>query len=106
TVVDEGVDAAVRIAHLPDSALVATAVGAVRRIVCASPSYVARHGKPSEPRELAEHRCISFTGLTPNDTRTFGPGPKGGRARQVKVEPILTVNTAEAAIASALGGQG
>ena len=105
-VLDEGVDAAVRIAHLPDSALVATAVGAARRIVCASPSYVARHGKPSEPGALAEHRCISFTGLTPNETWTFGPGPKGGRARRVKVEPVLTVNTAEAAIASALGGQG
>jgi DNA-binding transcriptional LysR family regulator len=47
-VVDEGVDVAVRIAHLPDSALVATSVGFVRRVVCASPKYIARHG--SRPR--------------------------------------------------------
>jgi DNA-binding transcriptional LysR family regulator len=103
---DEGIDAAVRIAHLPDSALVATHVGVTRRIVCASPAYLARHGKPTEPRALAEHRCISFTALTPSETWSFGPGPDGGRAKQVKVEPILSVNTAEAAIASALEGQG
>jgi len=104
--VDEGIDAAIRIAHLPDSALVATHVGATRRVVCASPAYLARHGQPSEPRALADHRCISFTALTPSETWSFGPGPHGGRAKQVRVEPILSVNTAEAAIASALEGQG
>jgi DNA-binding transcriptional LysR family regulator len=105
-VLDEGVDVAVRIAHLPDSALIATAVGLTRRIVCASPAYLAGRGKPTEPRALAEHRCISFTALTPTETWTFAPGPKGGRAKHVKVEPVLTVNTAEAAIASAIAGQG
>jgi DNA-binding transcriptional LysR family regulator len=105
-VLDEGIDAAVRIAHLPDSALVATSVGATHRVVCASPAYLARHGKPTEPRALADHRCISFTALTPSETWTFGAGPEGGRAKQVKVDPVLTVNTAEAAIASALDGQG
>jgi DNA-binding transcriptional LysR family regulator len=103
---DEGIDAAVRIAHLPDSALVATQVGVIRRIACASPAYLARHGKPAEPRALAEHRCISFTALTPGETWSFGPGPGGGRAKQVRVEPFLSVNTAEAAIASAVEGQG
>lgn len=106
SVLDEGVDVAIRIAHLPDSSLVATAVGSVRRVVCASPAYLARHGKPGEPRALGEHRCISFTALTPTETWTFGPGPEGGRAKQVKVEPVLTVNTAEAAIGSAIAGQG
>jgi DNA-binding transcriptional LysR family regulator len=103
---DEGIDAAIRIAHLPDSALVAANVGVTRRVLCASPAYLARYGTPSEPRALAEHRCISFTGLTPSETWTFGPGPEGGRAKQVKVEPVLSVNTADAAIASALEGQG
>ena len=105
-VLDEGVDVAVRIAHLPDSALVATAVGATRRVVCASPAYLARRGKPSEPAALAEHRCISFTALTPTETWTFAAGPGRGRAKRVKVEAVLTVNTAEAAIASAIAGQG
>ena len=105
-VLDEGVDAAVRIAHLPDSALVATSVGVVRRRVCASPAYLARPGKPTVPQDLAAHRCINFTALTPSDRWTFGPGPEGGRAKQVKVDAVLTVNTAEAAIASAIAGQG
>jgi DNA-binding transcriptional LysR family regulator len=91
---------------LPDSALVATKLGVAHRVVCASPAYLARHGVPREPRALAEHRCISFTALTPNETWSFGPGPEGGRAKQVKIEPILSVNTAEAAIASALEGLG
>lgn len=105
-VVDEGIDVAVRIAHLPDSALVATSVGSVRRVVCASPAYLSRYGKPSEPRALTEHRCISFSALTPSETWTFGPGPEGGRTKHVKIEAVLSVNTAEAAIASALEGQG
>ena len=74
--------------------------------MCASPAYLARHGKPREPRALAEHRCIRCTALTPGETWSFGPGPDGGRAKQVKIEAVLTVNTAEAAIASALEGQG
>ena len=106
SLIDEGIDVAVRFAHLPDSALVATAIGTVRRVVCASPAYLARHGKPSEPRDLAAHRCISFSALTPSATWSFGPGPEGGRAKQVKVDAVLTVNTAEAAIASAIEGQG
>jgi DNA-binding transcriptional LysR family regulator len=98
--VDEGIDVAVRIAHLPDSALVATAVGEVRRVVCASPSYLSRHGRPRAPADLARHRCISFTGATPSDAWTFA-----GRV-QVRVQPVLGVNVAEAAIASAVDGVG
>lgn len=69
-------------------------------------AYLARRGTPAAPRALAKHRCISFTALTPTDTWTFASGPEGGRAKHVKVEPVLTVNTAEAAIASAIAGQG
>lgn len=105
-IVDEGIDVAVRIAHLPDSSLVATQLGSVRRVVCASPGYLARHGRPSDPSELASHRCIGFTATTASDTWTFAAGPSGGRSRSVRVHPVLTVNTAEAAIASARGGHG
>jgi DNA-binding transcriptional LysR family regulator len=104
--VDEGVDVAIRIAHLPDSALVGKPVGAVRRVACASPDYLARHGRPRTPSELANHRCISFSGLTPSDVWTFGAGGNGGRPILVTVQPILTVNTAEAALGSASAGQG
>lgn len=102
--VDEGIDVAVRIAHLPDSALVATAVGEVRRIVCASPAYLAAHGRPRAPADLASHRCIAFTGATPGDVWTFGGASK--RTSQVRVRPVLSVNVAGAAIASAIDGVG
>jgi DNA-binding transcriptional LysR family regulator len=101
---DEGIDVAVRIAHLPDSALVAKQVGTVRRVACASPAYLKRHGEPREPSELARHRCISNAGVTPSDTWTFGK--RDGRTRHVAVQPVLVANTAEAAIGSAMAGNG
>ena len=104
-IVDEGVDVAVRIAHLPDSALVATPVGEVRRVVCASPAYLAAYGTPRDPGELAGHRCIAFTALTPSDIWMFA-GSDGGRPRQVRVQSVLAVNLAEAAIGAALDGLG
>jgi DNA-binding transcriptional LysR family regulator len=102
-VIDEGVDVAVRIAHLPDSALVATPVGEVRRVVCASPAYLAAHGTPRDPAELGGHRCIAFTSLTPSDVWTFA-GSEGGRLRQVRVQSVMAVNLAEAAIGAAVDG--
>jgi DNA-binding transcriptional LysR family regulator len=50
---DEQADVAVRIGELPDSTFVATGVGAVRRVICASPAYLAAHGVPARPRDLA-----------------------------------------------------
>lgn len=105
-VVDEGVDVAVRIGELPDSALVAVGVGHVRRVVVASAGYVARRGTPRTPAELAAHRCVSLASVTPSDTWTFGAGPGGDRGRQVKVRPVLTVNVADAAIHAAAADLG
>jgi len=105
-VVDEGIDVAVRIGHLPDSALVATAIGAVRRVVVASPAYLARNGRPSTPADLATHRCISLSAVTPSDAWSFGARREGERSRQVRVHPVLTVNVADAAIAAAESGIG
>ncbi len=103
--VDEGVDVAVRIGALPDSSLVATRVGDVRRVTCASPSYLARHRAPTEPADLATHDCVSFSQTTPGEAWTFG-ARDGGRAKQVRIRPRLSVNTAEAAVASAVEGHG
>src|SRR5688572_4274416 len=63
--VEEGLDAAVRIGHLGDSSLAAIPVGRVRRVVCASPAYLRAHGTPRRPQDLREHRCVRFTGLAP-----------------------------------------
>lgn len=98
-VIEEGIDVAIRIADLPDSSLVATRVGEVRRIACASPAYLRNHPAPRAPADLARHELIAFAQVTPTDTWTFGP-------RHVAVRPRLSVNTADAAIASALAGGG
>ncbi|EYF08169.1 LysR family transcriptional regulator [Chondromyces apiculatus] len=103
SLIEEGVDVAVRIGHLPDSALIATAVGSVRRLVIASPEYLARHGRPKAPKDLATHRCIASTGLTPHDSWSFGAR---GPGRRVRVHPRLSVNVVDAAIRSAVSGIG
>ena len=99
----EHVDVAVRIGDLPDSTLVATGVGKIRRVVCASPAYLAAHGTPAKPRDLAEHQCITFEALASVPCWVFGSGKS---AQQVPVLPRLEINTAEAAIAAAILGVG
>ncbi|WP_460046688.1 LysR family transcriptional regulator [Pseudomonas sp. S2_H01] len=98
---EEHGDIAVRIGELPDSSLMATRVGTVRRVVCASPAYLSQRGEPTHPTDLAEHDCITFEVLESKRAWVFG----AGRSQvSVPVQSRLTVNTAEAAIdASALG---
>jgi DNA-binding transcriptional LysR family regulator len=105
SLVEEGVEVAVRIAHLPDSALLATAVGSVRRVVVASPKYLVHHGRPKVPSDLTGHRCIASTAITPHDSWNFA-GRAGARAKRVRVSPVLSVNVADAAIRSAVSGIG
>ena len=101
--IEEGMDISVRIGALPDSSLRATRVGDIRLVTCASPSYLAERGKPSSPRELAEHDCISVTALSRADRWIF-PGAKA--PQRIAVRPRLIVNTAEAAIDAAKDGLG
>jgi len=96
----EGIDLAVRIGALPDSALRALPVGQVRIVVCASPAYLARAGIPRRPAELARHDCVAFAGTTPIPDRW-----SVGKAR-VPVRARLVVNTPEAAVDAALAGVG
>jgi DNA-binding transcriptional LysR family regulator len=98
---EEHGDVALRIGDLPDSSLVATQVGKVRRVVCASPSYLSNRGVPTTPDDLVGHDCITFEVLESKRAWVFG----SGRAQvSVPVRARLAVNTAEAAIAaSALG---
>lgn len=98
--IEEGMDLAVRIGKLPDSSLVAVTVGALRRVVCASPAYLARKGTPHAPADLASHDCIGFTQESPGETAwRFTTG-------SVRVRPRLVTNSAEAAVASAGEGNG
>ena len=103
---EEGIDAAVRIGHLPDSSLIAVKTGDVRRVICASPEYLRRHGLPRQPNDLASHDCIIFSAMTPTDTWTFAASRGSDSVRTVRVRHRLIVTEAEAAIASAVEGRG
>ena len=101
--VDEHLDVAVRIGPLPDSALLAARVGEVRRVVCASPDWLERHGEPATPDALAGLCCVTFDGAGRGGRWTFGAG---ARRRRVAVRSRLLVDTAEAAVDAAIAGVG
>jgi len=97
---EEGVDVGVRIGMLPDSSLRARLVGQVRSVLCASPEYLEREGKPRDLDALSSHACIAFTSTTPiADRWSF-------ERRIIKVRARLVVNTGQAAMDAALAGVG
>ena len=100
---EDHIDLALRIGDLPDSALVATQVGMIRRVVCASPAYLTQWSEPATPEALAAHRCVTFEGLMAASAWTF-PAERGPQA--VAVRSRLCVNAADAAIAAAIAGLG
>ena len=100
---EEQIDVAVRIGALPDSSLIATRVGAVRRIVCASPAYLATRGAPQTPADLAALDCVTFEGLSSPTSWTF----RADNAEpSVRIHSRLAVTTAEAAVDAAIAGIG
>jgi DNA-binding transcriptional LysR family regulator len=99
---DEGIDIAVRISDLSDSALHAVKIGQVRRIVVAAPGYIATHGLPRSAADLAGHDIIAFDNQSVHDEWRFGDGP----GHTHRFEPKLLVNTADAAIEAAIAGIG
>ena len=105
SLVDEGLDLGVRVGQLPDSSLQAIRIGQVRRVVCASPRYIARHGAPTTPRDLGKHGVVACTTVTPIPDHWSFRGPNG-RLTSVAVTPRLVVNTTDAAVDAALHGIG
>lgn len=102
---DEGIDLAVRIAHLPDSSLAATRVGEVRRVLCAAPSYLKKHGAPSTPGALVDHECIMERDGAETELWRFS-GPAGRAIQSIAIRPRLVINSAAAAVESAVAGHG
>lgn len=100
---DDQVDVALRIGPLPDSNLIATRLGAVRRVVCASPDYLAANGTPTRPEELARHSVISFEDVTAPSSWTF---ESKGVEFNVSFRSRLSVNTIDAAVVAGLAGAG
>lgn len=103
--IDDHVDMAARIGPLPDSGMIATRVGAIRTVVCASPRLLAALGTPASPRDLAKLPCVDFNFLSPASAWPFRmPGLTA--ATVVPVRSRLSVSTAEAAVSAAIEGVG
>jgi DNA-binding transcriptional LysR family regulator len=100
---DEGLDVAVRIAKLADSTLTAVKVGSVRRVACAAPSYLKKHGVPKTPRDLAELRALVFSTERSTPAWSFEHEQKSLSFRPTA---DLLVNSSEVAIQAAVAGAG
>jgi DNA-binding transcriptional LysR family regulator len=101
--IEGGIDVAVRIGPLPDSSFTATRVGSVRRVLCASPAYLARHGVPRQPADLEALDALVFSGASARSEWTLGAGRA---ARTLRPRARLSTNDADAIIAAALAGHG
>ncbi len=101
--VEEGVDVAVRIGWLEDSALVARKLAEVPRVVCAARSYLRRRGTPTAPEDLRRHECLRFTGLAPGVEWGFR---RAGKEFRVAIGGRLACNVGEPIIDAARGGMG
>ncbi|MGA3248337.1 MAG: LysR family transcriptional regulator [Paraburkholderia sp.] len=100
---EEGVDIALRVGHLGDSSTFAVPLGFVQRRTYASPSYLATHGEPLHPRDLANHHCVSFTGVSPPLEWVFN---ENGSRLPVRLQPRMIVDLGPAAVLAAVDGVG
>ena len=101
--VEEGLDVGIRIGPLPDSSLRAVRVGQVRRVVCASPAYLRKHGSPKFPADLARHPIIAATSVSAGSEWSFARGKEKIR---VRLSPRILVNTNDGALEAARSGFG
>jgi DNA-binding transcriptional LysR family regulator len=102
--VEEGFDAALRIGALGGSNVVARRLCRIRRVVCASPSYLAEHGTPTKPVELGEHDCLHYTYYSGGRSWRFRDA--AGREAAVEVGGRVEMNNGDALAALAIAGQG
>jgi DNA-binding transcriptional LysR family regulator len=103
--IDEGMDLALRITHLADSTLVAHRVGDVRRVIVASPRYLATHPRIAEPADLGKHHIIAMQHMG-HESWIFPPLNGSSVPHAVSLAPRLVVNSVRAAVASVVEGHG
>lgn len=101
--IEEGIDVAIRIAHLRDSSMIAIPVGRVRRVVCASESYLRKHGAPQTPDDVHKHLCVRHLGLVPRSEWHFRVG---SRDLPVPITSVVTSNDIDGAIDACINGLG
>jgi DNA-binding transcriptional LysR family regulator len=101
--VEEGYDVAVRVARLADSSLIARRLAPCRFVVCASPGYLKRQGRPEHPADLAHHNCLVYSYSARGDEWRFD-GPNGSSA--IRPKGMLQVNNGDALCAAVVAGGG
>ena len=101
--VREGIDVAIRVGELRDDGLIARRIGQSERVVVAAPDYVARHGEPNEPADLARHNCIVYTGLATVDRWPFEAGEE---VETVAVRGNLRCTSGEGVLGAVLASAG
>lgn len=101
--VEEGIDVGIRIGKLPDSSLRAIRVGQVRRVVVGAPAYFDEHGIPETPEDLARHRLVASSGVSPTNDWVF---QSASGKRTVRVQPRIIVNTNDGPLEAARRGYG
>ena len=102
--VEDGIDVAVRIGELTDSSLVARRLAKTQSVVCASPAYLAEHGEPETPEDLAGHSCLLYAYLSSANVWRF-QGPDG-RDIPVAVSGPLRANNGILLADAAAAGHG
>ncbi|MCB1773753.1 MAG: LysR family transcriptional regulator [Gammaproteobacteria bacterium] len=103
--IDDHVDMAVRIGALPDSSMVATPIGKMRTVTCASPAILERYDIPDRPEELLDYPCIAVEIPLPTPAWRYRL-PGSDVALEIPVVPRLAVTTTEAAAQAAIQGVG
>jgi DNA-binding transcriptional LysR family regulator len=101
--IGEGFEVALRITELNDSSLIARRLCDMPILACASPAYLARHGRPLRPEDLARHSCIADTNIRGRNMWRF---QRGGETINIRIAPILSVNSAPAVRQALLAGLG
>ncbi len=101
--VEEGLDVAIRVARLGDSSLVSIPVGQARRVICASPQYLRRHGTPRVPKDIRSHRCVRYTGLAPRNEWHFRVGR---RNVAIAISSVISCNQIDSALNACTNGLG
>jgi DNA-binding transcriptional LysR family regulator len=102
-VIGEQIDVAIRTGGSGDSSLITRRIGTMRRIICASPAYLALHGTPIQPADLARHNCLLLTGFA---RLAAWPMRVDGRVKELNVKGTITCDSAELLLDMTIAGLG
>jgi DNA-binding transcriptional LysR family regulator len=104
--IEEGFDVAVRVEELPDSSLIARQLAPCRMVVCGSPSYFEKHGKPRTPADLTAHNCLTVAGTGLSYYRAWHLTAADGTALNISPMGNLRTNSGAVQIVAAIAGHG